>query len=672
MSAELLTIRELQIGLQRPDQDLSLVNGIDLQIQAGETLALVGESGCGKSITALALMRLLPPGCRQLAGEIEFEGRDLGLLSEEEMRQLRGGGIGMIFQEPMTSLNPVMRIGSQIAESVRLHDRPKGKIKDRVIELLTAVGIPDPEKRAKAYPHQLSGGMKQRVMIAMALAGRPKLLIADEPTTALDVTTQAQVLRLLKDLQRETGMAILLITHDLGVVAETAQRLAVMYAGQIVETTGISEFFRQPKHPYGRMLLQALPNGQRRDLKLTAIPGNVPSIGNNMPGCRFEQRCDMRMRHCYYEVPGWRELDGGGGVRCHLYAGAPVSVEREARSISDASSHSVSDAEALLEVRDLRVHFPLKSGFRRWVKSHVHAVDGIDLKLHKGRTLALVGESGSGKSTVGKALLQLITTTDGEVLFENQELSQMCETDLRQWRGEMQIIFQDPLAAMNPRLPVDAIIDEGLRAQGGYSKRERRARVERLLGQVGLPPESADRYPHEFSGGQRQRICIARALAVEPKLIVCDEPTSALDVSVQAQILNLLKDLQHELGLSYLFISHDISVVAYQADEVAVMYLGRIVESGHVEEVLNKPAHPYTRALLSAVPVPDPGLKREVIQLFGEMPSPVNPPKGCHFHPRCAEASAHCRVEYPQSVHLSPSHQVSCHLMIDSDHDSLV
>jgi peptide/nickel transport system ATP-binding protein len=662
LSGDLLTIRELEIGLQRSDQDLTLVDGIDLQIRSGETLALVGESGCGKSITALALMRLLPPGCRQMAGEIDFQGRDLSQLSEGEMRQLRGGGIGMVFQEPMTSLNPVMRVGTQIAEAVRLHDKPKGKVRDRVVELLTAVGIPDPKKRAKAYPHQLSGGMKQRVMIAMALAGRPKLLIADEPTTALDVTTQAQVLRLLKDLQRQTGMAILLITHDLGVVAETADRLVVMYAGKIVESAGVREFFRQPKHPYGRMLLQSLPNGQRRDQKLTAIQGRVPPMDLAIPGCRFEQRCDVRMRHCRYEIPGWRELDRGGGVQCHLYAGAPAFVEREKRSGSVAGSESVSDTEILLEVRDLKVHFPIKSGLLRRVAGYVHAVDGIELSLQRGRTLALVGESGSGKSTVGKAMLQLIPSTDGEVLFGDQDLSQMCETDLRQRRGEMQIIFQDPLAAMNPRLHVGAIIDEGLRAQGTYSKAEMKERVERLLTQVGLPPDSVDRYPHEFSGGQRQRICIARALAVNPKLIVCDEPTSALDVSVQAQILNLLKDLQHELGLSYLFISHDISVVSYQADEVAVMYLGRIVESGHVEEVLNKPAHPYTRALLSAVPVPDPGLKREVIQLSGEMPSPVNPPKGCHFHPRCTEASAHCSEAYPQSKPISPTHQVACHL----------
>jgi peptide/nickel transport system ATP-binding protein len=599
-----------------------------------------------------------------MAGEISFEGRDLSQLSEGEMRQLRGGGIGMVFQEPMTSLNPVMRVGTQIAEAVRLHDKPKGKVRDRVVELLTAVGIPDPKKRAKAYPHQLSGGMKQRVMIAMALAGRPKLLIADEPTTALDVTTQAQVLRLLKDLQRETGMAILLITHDLGVVAETADRLAVMYAGQIVENTSVTEFFRQPKHPYGRMLLQSLPNGQRRETRLTAIQGRVPSLDLAIPGCRFEQRCDVRMRHCRYEVPGWRELERGGGVQCHLYAGAPASVEREASSRPIASSESASDAETLLEARALKVHFPIKGGLLRRVVGHVHAVDGVSLSLHRGRTLALVGESGSGKSTVGKAMLQLIPSTDGEVMFENQNLAKMCETDLRQWRGEMQIIFQDPVAAMNPRLKVGAIIDEGLRAQGGYSKAERRARVEQLLSQVGLPPESADRYPHEFSGGQRQRICIARALAVNPKLIVCDEPTSALDVSVQAQILNLLRDLQQELGLSYVFISHDISVVAYQADEVAVMYLGRIVETGQVEEVLQRPAHPYTRALLSAVPVPDPALKREVIQLPGEMPSPVNPPKGCYFHPRCAEASAHCQEAYPQSTPISPAHQVACHLWV--------
>ncbi|MBL3527209.1 MAG: ABC transporter ATP-binding protein [gamma proteobacterium endosymbiont of Lamellibrachia anaximandri] len=662
MKDHLLAIENLHTRLGNKQNPVRVVDGLNLTIRQGETLALLGESGCGKSMTALSMMRLLPPSGRISEGHVKLDGLDLLALSEQEMRQVRGGRMGMIFQEPMTSLNPVLRIGDQIAEAVRLHDRLSGAaVTERVVELLDAVGIPDPRRRAREYPHQLSGGMKQRVMIAMALAGRPELLIADEPTTALDVTIQAQVLNLLKQLQQETGMAILLITHDLGVVAETADRLAVMYAGQIVETADVATFFEGPKHPYSRKLFESLPDSHKRDEKLAVIKGTVPPLNQQFSGCRFADRCEQAAPRCSSEIPDWVDLAERQGVRCLIYADDPITPTLSDTAV-EAETHSLSRAgdESLLDVTDLKVHFPIHKGVFRRVVGQVRAVDGVGLSISKGRTLALVGESGCGKTTVGKGILQLIRPTDGRVKFGEDELTQLKGEALRRRRADMQIIFQDPMSSMNPRMLVGEIIAEGMRAQKIGNKKDRKAKVSQLLEQVGLHADAAKRYPHEFSGGQRQRICVARALAVEPQLIVCDEPTSALDVSVQAQILNLLKSLQRELELSYLFITHNISVVSYLADEVAVMYLGRIVEQGSVEEVLESPTHPYTRALLSAVPVPDPDFERSVIRLEGDMPSPANPPQGCHFHPRCPEAVAACSVGYPAETALSETHRVRC------------
>ena len=510
--------------------------------------------------------------------------------------------------------------------------------------------------------------MKQRVMIAMALAGDPELLIADEPTTALDVTIQAQVLRLLKDLQGSTGLAVLLITHDLGVVAETADRLAVMYAGQIVETAAVAEFFAGPAHPYSRRLMESLPSADKRSGRLASIPGRVPPLDRPFPGCRFADRCDRVLARCATQVPDWEDLGPGRGVRCHLWSGGVAQTQdgaADARAASLPAPTGVDPTRGfggdLLRVDGLKVHFPIQRGVLRRVVGQVRAVDGVSLTLQSGRTLALVGESGCGKTTAGKGLLQLIRPTGGSVRYGGRELAGLGHRRMRPFRKDLQIIFQDPFASMNPRMLIGDLVAEGLQAlRIERSRAGRMRRVAELLDLVGLSPDAAERYPHEFSGGQRQRICIARALAVEPKVIVCDEPTSALDVSVQAQILNLLKDLQDRLGLAYLFITHNISVVAYLAHEVAVMYLGRVVERGPVDEVLDDPRHPYTRALLSAVPVVDPASRREAIRLEGDMPSPADPPSGCHFHPRCPEAIGECALAYPGETSLGPARSVHC------------
>ncbi len=656
----LLRVRGLRVRIGAGEGAVRPVDGLDFDIRPGETFALLGESGCGKSMTALSVMRLLPPGAAVLGGEVWLDGTELLALPESGMRRERGGRVGMIFQEPMTSLNPVMTVGEQIAEAVRLHDPAHRRVpRPRVVELLRAVGIPDPERRGDEYPHQLSGGMKQRVMIAIALAGRPKLLIADEPTTALDVTIQAQVLGLLKDLQRATGMAVLLITHDLGVVAQVADRVAVMYAGEIVETAGCDAFFAAPRHPYSRLLFESVPDAAKRGATLAVIPGAVPRLDQDFAGCRFAARCPAVVADCHAGAVPWSgALDDG--VRC-LRAAAGAGLLPAAAS-SNASAPGRGGAPgSLLEVRDLAVHFPIRRGVLQRVVGHVPAVDGVSFAIPAGRTLALVGESGCGKTTVGKALLQLIRPTAGSVRFEGAELTALRGRALRRRRRDFQIVFQDPASSMNPRMRVGDIVAEGLLAQrmgGGPQERERR--VAELLGQVGLSADAARRYPHEFSGGQRQRIAIARALALDPKLVVCDEPTSALDVSVQAQILNLLSDLQSKFNISYLFITHNIAVVSYLAHEVAVMYLGRIVESGTVEEVLGDPRHPYTRALLAAVPVADPGRRREPARLGDELPSPAAPPAGCHFHPRCPLAIAACREAYPATATVGGTHRVAC------------
>jgi len=666
MSEALLKVSNLKTWLGRKEQPLRAVDGVDFTIQRGETFALLGESGCGKSMTALSLLGLNPQGVsRIVAGKVELADQDLLALSEADMLKIRGRRIAMIFQEPQSSLNPVLSVGEQISECLEHHfNLDSDSCKQRVIELLESVGIPDPKQRTKEYPHQLSGGMKQRVMIAMALAGEPELLIADEPTTALDVTIQAQILDLLKQIQTDTGMAILLISHDLAVVAQMADHVAVMYAGQIVETARREQFFKQHQHPYTDKLFQALPSEQKREQRLTVIKGNVPVLTQKFTGCRFVERCDHAWQKCHSELPLWLE-ENDHGVRCHLF-NSDAEVERmmiPPTHYSSPLSEVLPAEKNVLTVKNLKVHFPIRKGLFQRIVGQVRAVDGIDLSLKQAETVALVGESGCGKTTVGKGILQLVPVSSGEVDFRGHKLNSLSERALKQHRSSLQIVFQDPYSSMNPRMTIRQIIEEGLSAkQFAKDTVEKDKRIDELLERVGLRAEIKHRYPHEFSGGQRQRICIARALAAEPEIIICDEPTSALDVSVQAQILNLLREIQHEFGLSYLFITHNIAVVNYLAHRVAVMYLGRIVEQGHRDEVLHSPKHPYTQALLRSVPELELKSQGDGLRLEGELPSPANPPQGCHFHQRCPQVMPKCLETYPDQTHLSASHEVRCFL----------
>ena len=609
--APLLQVEDLRTVL---DTDSGLVRAVDalsLAIERSETFALVGESGCGKSMTALSILRLLPENGRVAAGRVDLAGTDVAQLPESRMRDVRGRRIGIVFQEPATSLNPVLPVGAQIVEVIERHTPLKGAAaRARALEWLQRVGLPEPERRIDSYPFQLSGGQKQRVMIAIALAAEPDVLIADEPTTALDVTVQKQILDLLMDLQRAQGMAMLLITHDLGIVSQVAHRIALMYAGQIVEVAETAEFFARPWHPYARMLLDALPDFAKRGRPLAAIGGTVPRLDQDFGRCRFSDRCPAVRADCVSGAPPLFVPVEGHAVRCVLYRdGLPpdgLPTRREEPIVDSTPEEREPDPRPLLDVRDYRVHFPIRHGVLKRTIGHVKAVDGISFTLQAGRTLALVGESGCGKTTTGKALVQLLRASaeiHGEARLDGQDLSRLDGEALRQARRSLQIIFQDPFASLNPRMRISELLAEGLLAlRPELGEREIAARAVALLSRVGLRDDALDRYPHEFSGGQRQRLAIARALAVEPRLLVCDEPTSALDVSVQAQIVNLLKQLQDELGVAYLFITHNFGVVEYLAHDIAVMKDGRIVEAGPAEQILAHAGHPYTRALLAAVP----------------------------------------------------------------------
>ncbi|MBI5560617.1 MAG: ABC transporter ATP-binding protein [Deltaproteobacteria bacterium] len=617
-----LEVKNLKTYFRTPFGLGKAVDGISFSIGKGETFALVGESGCGKSVTALSIMQLVPGPHGFIAeGECFLNGKEITGLSESEKRKIRGNNISMIFQEPMTSLNPVFTIGEQIVEAVKLHHKKSSReARDIAVGMLGKVRLKSPETLFKEYPHRLSGGMRQRVMIAMALACKPDLLIADEPTTSLDVTIQREILNLIKELQTEMFASVLLISHNLAVVFENANRVGVMYGGKIVEMSGTKDIFRNPMHPYTIKLLRAAPGVEKRTKPLDTIPGAVPASVDFPAGCRFSGRCHREMEGCAAMEPPLYGRENSHLVThlvthlaahlvaCHLYDPGFMSkpYSRPLGKIPEAAPLPAlphKDRETLLTVKGLKYYYPVKKGILKKTTGYLRAVDGIDLTVRKGSTLALVGESGCGKTTAGKAILKLIEPTEGNVIFKGCDITRLSGRGLLPYRSLMQIIFQDPYSSLDPRMMAGDIIEEGLKSlKPGLGKKSRKERVSRVLDMVGLTPDMRNRYPHEFSGGQRQRIGIARVLAVEPEFIVCDEATSSLDVSVQAQILNLLKSIQQDFGLSFLFITHDLSIVEYMADEVAVMYDGKIVESGTVEEIFTNPKEEYTKRLLLAVP----------------------------------------------------------------------
>jgi peptide/nickel transport system ATP-binding protein len=746
--APVLDIQNLSTHIKLTSSVVQAVGNVDLQIDAGETLGVVGESGCGKSMTGLSIMGLLPPGGSIVNGSIKLDGRELVGIKPDELRQVRGNEIAMIFQDPLTSLDPTKTIGYQVGEPVRLHrGASRSEALDRAVEVLALVGLPRPKERLKDYPHQLSGGLRQRVMIAMALACEPKLLIADEPTTALDVTIQAQILALLKELKERLGMAMLLITHDMGVIAGHADRVNVMYAGRVVETAEAATLFDEMHHPYTQALLASIPQlNQDARKALHAIPGLPPDLAHPPEGCRFAARCTRATDKCRSEEPPlagktfdhkfscWHPVDGplelvvigqGGpdaastglvgsdaesldeataSDKIHFVHDAQLSADTgagEAAGLTSTSPEPVAGEHAviaagltetadgrlevvelpveavangngaapLLELRNLVKEFPVTAGaiLQRKVAA-VHAVSDVSFSVAGGTTFGLVGESGCGKTTIGKLIVALERPNSGSIMVNGEDVSTLRRGDLRRKRRDLQLMFQDPQSSLDPRMRVGAIIAEPLAVQHLGSKRAQRDRVFELLGEVGLPQNAVERYPHEFSGGQRQRIGLARALTVNPKLIVADEPVSALDVSIRAQVLNLMKRLQATYGLTYVVISHDLAVVKYMADQIGVMYLGKLVEMGAADDIYERAAHPYTAGLIATIPVPDPTLERAKTgaAIRGELPSPVNPPSGCRFRTRCQFAQERCAAEEPKLRSFGPGHVAACHFPLQS------
>jgi len=645
------------------------VDGISFGLERGKTLALVGESGCGKSQTAFSIMRLVAENGYHPSGKVYLNGGDLSQLDEESMRRIRGNDIGMIFQEPMTSLNPLYRISNQLEEALRIHrEMQKGDARKRAIDLLDRVGIPDPDRRVDDFPHQLSGGMKQRVMIAMALACEPKLLIADEPTTALDVTIQAQVLRLMADLQKQMDMAILLITHDMGIVNQMADDICIMYAGRIVEHGSREKIFEHMAHPYTRRLFDSIPKPGDSPYLLNTIPGMVPPATEYGEGCLFADRCQFVMDVCRRKDSPVYTLQRGHPVRCHLFDSTSTAAVVEEDAVRIPAPPKPQTPETLISLKTLRTWFPVRKGVFRTVSDHVKAVDNVDLEIKRGSTVALVGESGCGKTTLGETILRLNREGTGTVRFNGQDVMSLTKRELKKMRRSMQIIFQDPFGALSPRMRIQDIVGEGLEVHfPGLPAKEKEDKILKALKEVGLGASAMERYPHEFSGGQRQRISIARSLILEPEFLVLDEPTSALDVSVQAQVLNLLRELQSRHHLTYLFITHNLSVVQYMADVVAIMYLGRIVEYAPAQDLFDNPLHPYTQSLLKAVPTL--GERKPFETVPGDVPSPLNPPRGCHFHPRCpifrnepegSPLRKKCLEQYPEQK-IKGNSYAACH-----------
>ncbi len=713
-----LEVDDLRTEFHLRHANVKAVDGVSFSVRAGECVGLVGESGCGKSTTGLSVMKLLPGVGHVTGGAVRLQGRDLVPLSEEQMRQVRGNDVAMIFQDPMTSLNPTWTIGRQIAEPVRLHKgASKSEALDRAVEVLRLVGMPRPEERLHQYPHQLSGGLRQRVMIAMALSCEPKLLIADEPTTALDVTIQAQILDLIDELRSSLDMAVLLITHDMGVIAARTDRVMVMYAGKIVEGATTGELFATMRHPYSEALFESIPRlDQDRSQRLYSIPGLPPDLSKDLVGCRFAARCRYVTDECRAEEPllapgegpspssGAPETDNpsvlgthAGDPGEHVFAcyppvairatgpgepaGAPVAGDGAAAAAA-AAQISLSEpappverapGEVVLELDGLVKEYSVTAGavIQRSIGT-VKAVSDVSLAVRRGETFGLVGESGCGKTTIGRLVVALERPTGGAVRFEGEEVSRLRGPALRRRRRDLQLMFQDPYASLDPRMRVRSIVREPLVIQGIGSRTEQDRRVDELLREVGLSARAADLYPHEFSGGQRQRIGLARALALNPKLIVGDEPVSALDVSIQAQILNLMRSLQERHDLTYIVISHDLAVVKYLADTIGVMYLGKLVEIGPAEQVYARAAHPYTQGLIDTIPVPDPATakSKRAGAMQGELPSAISPPSGCRFRTRCPFAQDRCAAEEPAMRPFGNGHLAACHFPLQTPLDA--
>ncbi|HEY1618462.1 MAG TPA: ABC transporter ATP-binding protein [Streptosporangiaceae bacterium] len=675
--APILEISDLSTHIKLTKSVVQAVGNVDMVIEPGETLGLVGESGCGKSMTGLSIMGLLPPGGSIVSGSVKLEGRELVGLPELALRKIRGNDIAMIFQDPLTSLDPTKTIGYQVAEPVRLHrGASKKEALDRAAEVLGLVGLPRPKERLTDYPHQLSGGLRQRVMIAMALSCEPKLLVADEPTTALDVTIQAQILALLDDLKSRLGMAMLLITHDMGVIAGHADRVNVMYAGRLVEETDTITLFDHMHHPYTQALLASIPRlDQPAGLRLANIPGIPPDLSNPPKGCRFAARCSRADDKCRTQEPPLVGQSLEHRFACwHPVDGPLVQKKAEASgaTVTDrpAGPDAGTDPDApLLELRNLVKEFPVTSGaiLQRKVGA-VHAVSDVSFTVRAGQTFGLVGESGCGKTTIGKVAVALEKPNSGAVLLEGRDVTKMSGGDLRKYRRDLQLMFQDPYSSLDPRMRVGAIIGEPLAIQGIGTRAEQRKRVYSLLDEVGLPRNAVERYPHEFSGGQRQRVGLARALTLNPKVIVADEPVSALDVSIRAQVLNLMKRLQADHRLTFVVISHDLAVVKYMADTIGVMYLGKMVELGSGEDIYHRAVHPYTAGLIATIPAPNPAVARATAKegIKGELPSPINPPSGCRFRTRCPFAQEICSQEEPELRVFGAGHLAACHFPLQN------
>jgi peptide/nickel transport system ATP-binding protein len=693
--AALIEVDDLKTRIPLRSGIVHAVDGLTFDVQEGETVGIVGESGCGKTMAAMSIMRLLPARAYISGGEIRFGGKDLVKLSDSEIRKVRGNDIGMVFQDPMTSLNPTMTIGKQIAEVVLQHrDVSKQKGMERAAEVLDLVGLPRPTERLKDYPHQLSGGLRQRVMIAMALACDPKLLIADEPTTALDVTIQAQILRLLDRIKKELGMGIILITHDMGVIAGRADRVVVMYAGRKIETAETIELFTHVRHPYTEALLASIPKiDQDKSQALYSIPGLPPDLRHPPLACRFAPRCAFATDQCRTEEPKLESDRPDHWYACfHPRESSVADMSETAASLIEEAADSkalqeefgaelallettdeepgtppMADSEKpeiVLEFRNVSKEFPVTAGavLRRKIGA-LHAVTDVELSIRRGETFGIVGESGCGKTTLGRMGVALETPTSGEIVFNGTDLASLGRGELRSIRRDLQFMFQDPYASLDPRMRVKEIISEPLDIAKRGSSEDRAQTVRRLLDEVGLPSDAAGRYPHEFSGGQRQRLGLARALALNPDVIVADEPVSALDVSIRSQVLNLMKRVQANYGLTYIVISHDLSVVRYLSDRIGVMYLGKLVEVGTGDDIYERPAHPYTSGLLAAIPLPNPEEARKDgdVPIKGELPSPLNPPSGCRFRTRCPLVQDKCAEEVPLLRSFGGEHMAACH-----------